>query len=262
MYKYLVIVLLFTGCYNCKNLYQKREYQKDGYSLPYRILYPKNYDPTSKYPVITFLHGSGERGHDNKSQLKHGGSFFANELCNGNNSYIVIFPQCPDLMVWRDQVTPTDSIQPYGGIFVIHQTWPSRMVKMLLDSLQMSQIADPDKMYIGGMSIGGVGTFDLVERFPGYFAAAFPICGVGDSAQARFLAGKISFWLFHGDKDQIVPVQYSRNYFARLKEGNSDAKYTEYPGVRHNSWNCAFKEKELVPWMLSKRRNSNSQALK
>ena len=107
-------------------------------------------------------------------------------------------------------------------------------------------------MYIGGLSLGGFGTFDMIERYPSFFAAAFPICGGGDTNKAKAFTGKVSVWLFHGDDDKSVDVNNSRQYYSVLKTLGADTKYTEYPGVGHNSWDNVFKEKELLPWVLSK----------
>jgi predicted peptidase len=264
MLKYLLIILLFTGCYNYRNIkdFNAAEYTKEGYTLRYRILYPPNYNPQQKYPVITFLHGGWERGSDNCSQLKHGGGFFADDLKKKVNSYIVVFPQCPWETMWRDLALPKDSMLPNGQLYIVTATKPSAMVKLLLDSLQKSNIADPDRMYLGGISIGGVGTYDLMQRYPNYFAAIFPVCGVGDTSGAHLFAKTLSFWIFHGEKDPIIDVKYSRAYFKRLQAAGADAKYTEYKNVGHSSWDYVFKNKKLIPWILSKRRkpeNSSTQ---
>ena len=114
-------------------------------------------------------------------------------------------------------------------------------------------------MYIGGLSLGGFGTFDMIQRYPSFFAAAIPICGGGDVNVADRFADKVSVWLFHGDEDKSVDVSNSRNYFAVLKKLGADTRYTEYPGVAHNSWDNAFKERELLTWMLSKSRKNNKK---
>ena len=106
-------------------------------------------------------------------------------------------------------------------------------------------------MYIGGLSLGGFGTFDMIERYPKFFAAAFPICGGGDTMMASKYSKIIAVWLFHGDIDKSVDVKNSRQYYAALQNLHAEVKYTEYPGVGHNSWDNVFVEKELLPWVLS-----------
>jgi predicted peptidase len=127
-------------------------------------------------------------------------------------------------------------------------------MKSLLDSLIRSKVADRKRMYIGGLSLGGFGTFNMIERYPTFFAAAFPICGGGDTQSAGRFAKTTAVWIFHGDKDEAVDVKYSRDYYTALKKANADVRYTEYAGVGHNSWNNAFAEKDLVHWMFMKKK--------
>ena len=102
--------------------------------------------------------------------------------------------------------------------------------------------------------MGGFGTFDMLALYPDYFAAAFPICGGGNTDNAPLFAKKLPLWIFHGDSDRVVSVEYSRAYYKRLKELKAKVKYTEYPGVGHNSWDNAFAEKDLLPWLFSRRK--------
>lgn len=236
--------------------FQKMSFTRNGQTLLYRIAYPKSYNKNKPAPVITFLHGIGERGSDNAAQLKHGGELFGNDSVRNKLNAIVIFPQCPTDNMWRYMKSVVDTTSITGHAFDFSfspvPTTPAKLVKLLLDSLVGSKLADPKRMYIGGLSLGGFGTFDMIERYPGFFAAAFPICGGGDTSRAKLYAKNISVWLFHGDSDKTVDVKNSRQYFAVLKSLGADTRYSEYPGVQHNSWDNAFKEKELLPWILSK----------
>jgi predicted peptidase len=239
-------------------LFQKKMFIQGKDTLLYRILYPESYKANKKYPVITFLHGSGERGNDNEAQLTHGGKLFVNDSVRKDLKAIVIFPQCPKDSSWRSIQVRRDTMSVTGRAFdfTAHAvpTTPARLVKALLDSLQTTKKADSRRMYIGGLSMGGFGTFDMLERYPYYFAAALPICGGGDTTKAALFAQSTPAWIFHGDQDKAVDVKYSRDYYAALKNAGSDVKYTEYPGVEHNSWDNAFAEKELLPWLLSHKR--------
>ena len=116
-------------------------------------------------------------------------------------------------------------------------------------------MVDPKRVYIGGFSLGAFGVFDLIGRYPGYFAAAFPMSGAGDTTQASKIAGKTSVWIFHGGSDPLVNVVYSRMYFHALKDAAADVRYTEYPGGRHNSPDSAFAEQGLAAWIFSKKTN-------
>jgi predicted peptidase len=241
------------------SVYQKKLFIVGHDTLRYRVLYPRHYKHQKKYPVITFLHGSGERGNDNELQLVHGGSLFVNDTLRSKFKAIVIFPQLPADSVWEYHNYYADPSAPsghgYAFKFSLRQTIPSFLVKSLLDSLIRNKIADPRKMYIGGLSFGGMGTFDMIERFPDFFAAAFPICGGGDTSMAKYFAHNTSVWIFHGGADRVVDVKHSRNYYSALKKLNADVIYTEYPGVDHNSWDNAFAEKGLLPWIFSKKKD-------
>ena len=244
-------VLLFS-----QSSFQKRSFSRQGQTLLYRIQYPEEYNKAKAYPVITFLHGSGERGSDNEAQLKNGGSVFEREDVRRQVSAIVIFPQCPEDSTWNRISSRPDNTSPTGRFidlsFSPRPTTPALLVKLLLDSLLSAKVADPARMYIGGLSLGGFGTFDMIERYPDYFAAAVSICGGGDTSTAGRFARKVSVWIFHGDSDKTVDVKKSRDYYSALKKRGADVRYTEYPGVGHNSWDNVFKEASLLPWVMSK----------
>lgn len=251
----LVTVVPFILVAQDLNQFQKAAFTREGNTLQYRILYPLNYNKAKTYPVITFLHGSGERGSNNEAQLLHGGAMFINDTVRNTLNAIVIFPQCPNDSMWRHMKVTTDSFSITGHSFDLNftpaPTTPALLVKLLLDSLVSSKKADKKRMYIGGLSLGGFGTFDMIERYPKFFAAAFPICGGGDTMMASKYSKIIAVWLFHGDIDKSVDVKNSRQYYAALQNLHAEVKYTEYPGVGHNSWDNVFVEKELLPWVLS-----------
>ncbi len=251
----MVIAAPFMLAAQDLSLFQKASFTRDGNTLLYRILYPLNYNKAKQYPVITFLHGSGERGSNNEAQLTHGGAMFLNDTLRRTLNAIVIFPQCPNDSMWRHMKVSEDSSSISGHTFDLTftstPTTPALLVKLLLDSLVSSKKADKKRMYIGGLSLGGFGTFDMIERYPAFFAAAFPICGGGDTKMASKFSKNTAVWLFHGDADKSVDVKNSRQYYAALQNLNAAVKYTEYPGVAHNSWDNAFKESTLVPWVLS-----------
>lgn len=238
------------------NLFEKKTFSRNGNLLLYRILYPKGYNKSKPYPVLTFLHGSGERGNDNEAQLRHGGALFINDSVRNTFPAIVIFPQCPTDSAWNYIKIQKDTASQTGRSidlsFSPTPTTPALLVKLLLDSLVSSKKADPDRMYIGGLSLGGFGTFDMIERYPTFFRAAIAICGGGDLNVANRFAKYVSVWLFHGDADKSVDVNNSRLYYAELKKLGADTRYNEYPGVAHNSWDNAFQEPQLLPWIFSK----------
>lgn len=238
------------------SLYEKKEFVQAGDTLRYRILYPLNYDTRRAYPLIIVLHGSGQRGKDNQNQLIHGGNLFLKDSIRKNYPAIVIFPQCPVNGSWSYFQFKFDAPSKKLLITFPFREEPlpaSRLVKELADSLAGGGLVDRSRIYIGGLSLGGFGTFDMIARYPGYFAAAFPICGGGDTAMAKRIAGKTAVWIFHGAADPLVNVDYSRQYFHALQRCNADVLYSEYRGVRHDSWDNAFAEKDLMGWLFSKK---------
>jgi predicted peptidase len=126
------------------------------------------------------------------------------------------------------------------------------LVMQLLDELDASGRVDTISIYFVGLSMGGMGTFELVWRKPGFFAAAFPICGAGDPSKVGLYARKFPIWVFHGGADPVVPVGNSHVMVAALKAAKAIVSYSEYPGVGHDSWKNAFAEPELLPWLFAK----------
>ena len=110
------------------------------------------------------------------------------------------------------------------------------------------------QIYIGGLSMGGMGTFELLWRKPNFFAAAFPICGGGNTSSASIYGKDFPIWIFHGDKDPVVDVNDSRQMVEALKTAGAKVKYSEYPGVKHDSWKKAFAEPQLIAWLFSQHR--------
>jgi predicted peptidase len=127
------------------------------------------------------------------------------------------------------------------------------MVLRVVEQLKKDYRIDPKRLYLMGLSMGGFGTWDTVERHPEMFAAAVPICGGGDSKRVGEIA-KLPVWVFHGEKDSVVPVRLSREMVEALKAAGGSPRYTEYPGVDHNSWTPAFKEPELLKWLTAQKR--------
>ncbi|MBL7741501.1 MAG: dienelactone hydrolase family protein [Chitinophagaceae bacterium] len=233
--------------------YQKKEFAlPEGKILPYRILYPENYDKNKKYPLVLFLHGAGERGNDNEKQLTHGAKLFLKDENRKNFPAIIVFPQCPEGSFWA--VTKIDrNQQPFKIDFdySADANWPLTAANELVKKLSDEEAVDRSKVYITGLSMGGMGTFESVYRYPALYAAALPICGGGHVKSYDKRIIKTAFWVFHGDADAVVNVDLSRQMAGKLKSLKAKLRYSEYPGVNHNSWDNAFAEKEYLSWMFS-----------
>ena len=123
-----------------------------------------------------------------------------------------------------------------------------------IDTLVKSGNVDKERIYVGGLSLGAFGTFEILWRRPDLFAAAVAICGGGNVQQISLYSKRLPIWVFHGDKDAVVPVSNSRLMVSTLEIYGAKVKYTEYPGVNHDSWNNAFIEHDLLSWLFSQRK--------
>ena len=252
----LLLFYSFTVYSQDLSLYEKKEFKSnEGVVLPYRILFPENYDKTKKYPLVLFLHGAGERGNDNEKQLVHGSKLFVSAENRKNFPAIVIFPQCAKDSFWASIKVDRTST-PVKRNFNYNEPATAQLsaVMGLLKKLFKEESVNMSKVYVGGLSMGGMGTFEVVYRNPGLFAAALPICGGGNVNSYDKKIKKTSFWVFHGDADAVVPVGLSREMVDKLKSLKANVTYTEYPGVNHNSWDNAFAESTFMSWMFSKKR--------
>lgn len=223
-----------------------------GDTLPYRILYPDNYDPEGSYPVLFFLHGAGERGNDNEKQLIHGAQLFLKDSVRTAFPAIVIFPQCPSASYWSNvdiRSTPTDGREFYFRTKGRPSTAMSLFLR-LVKQVRKQEAVDEHRIYIGGLSMGAMGTYEALRRRPRVFAAAFAICGGDNTANVRKYR-HVPLWIFHGEQDDVVPVTHSHAIVAELRRLGGNPKTTFYPTANHNSWDNAFAEPELLPWLFS-----------
>lgn len=227
-----------------------------GDTLPYRILYPRNFDPSKKYPLLLFLHGAGERGNNNLAQLMYGSRLLAQENTMTDFPAIVIFPQCPVSSFWAN-VKATRNTMPYefgfqeGGA----PTTAMQQLLELLDEQKNKPYVDQQRLYVGGLSMGGMGALELLRRRPNTFAAAIAICGGDNPANAVKYAHETSIWLFHGKEDPVVPAHHSIQLAQRLRSLGASPKLTIYSGVEHTSWEQALAEPDLLPWLFSQQKN-------
>lgn len=260
MKRYSVLLLLHFFILNTfaqdLSLFKKQVYQNEnGSTLPYRILYPENYDKNQTYPLLLFLHGAGERGDDNEAQLVHGAKLFVDAENRKKYPAIVVFPQCPKADYWA-RVDRSEDRKVWHYPFYDEPTQALGNVIQLLEKLFKEEAIDENRVYISGLSMGGMGTFELLANRPDLFAAAAPICGGGNLTLAERYAHNTDFWIFHGDADVVVPVELSRNMNNRLQNLGANVKYSEYEGVNHNSWDNAFAEPDYLKWLFSKHKKS------
>lgn len=206
-----LLFLLLPGLLIAKNNseeYKREQFLKNGETMPYRILYPENFSEEKKYPLVLFLHGAGERGDNNEDQLMH-----SNDLLNRENlkehPAIVIFPQCPKDDYWSNVEIDREGDPKFTYKIGGEPTKAMEMAMALLDSVAGLDYINREKIYVGGLSMGGMGTFELLYRKPQMFAAAFPICGGGHPETVNEYAQNTDLWIFHGAKDDVVNPKFS-----------------------------------------------------
>jgi len=224
----------------------------DGQKLPYRLLTPAKIEPGKRYPLVLFLHGLGERGTDNVRQLLWGAAEFTKPENRRKYPCFVVAPQCPLTGLWvrgelKDLLAPT---------FVLSQkpSQPMTLVLELIDKLAARDLpVDKSRIYVTGLSMGGFGTWDLIERRPDFFAAAIPICARGDPTQAAKLKN-LPIWVFHGGADPIVPLRHSKEMVAAIRKAGGAPKITIYPGVGHDSWSATYANPEVMAWLFAQKR--------
>lgn len=225
-----------------------------GQRYRYQVYVPADYAMDATWPVILFLHGAGERGTDGLLQTTVG---LGPAIRGAPKRFpaIVVFPQAPPDSQWVGM--------------------PAEMALAALVQTMAEFHADPDRVYLTGLSMGGHGTWYLAYRHPDRFAAVVPICGwvpdfprfrgsvpvvppdSGEAipALARRLA-RTPIWIFHGEMDAVVPVSGSREPAAALKAVSADARYTEYLGLNHNSWDATYASDQFTRWLFAQRRRS------
>jgi len=205
----------------------------NGEARAYVLYVPKDYTSSKKWPVILFLHGSGERGDDGLKQSEVG---IGAAIRMGSERFpaLVVMPQCKPDKHWADDMAD----------YALNA----------LDQTIKHYSVDTNRLYLTGLSMGGYGSWTIATQHPDMFAAVVPICGGGDPEQAAQKLKDEPIWVFHGGADPTVPVEQAHRMVEALKAAGSSIKYTEYPGVGHNSWDKAYGEKDLTDWLFAQTR--------
>ncbi len=193
--------------------------------MGYLLYLPEGYQTglEHSYPLLLFLHGSGERGTDLSLVKKHGPLKAAESM---DLPFIILAPQCPDIPFWE-----------VGD------------VKRLLNEIVEHYPVDPNKIYITGLSMGGFATWEMLVYYPDIFAAAIPVCGGGHPFRADTFE-HVPIWAFHGAKDDVVPVEYSKMMEKALKVLEADFTLTIYPEADHDAWTKTYNNPEIYEWLL------------
>jgi predicted peptidase len=198
-----------------------------GYStdVQYLIYLPREYSSRQRWPLLLFLHGSGSRGDDLNLVLK--GDPATRAVCSKGLPMLVVSPQCRAQTTWDSQP--------------------------LLDHLQERFAIDPDRIYVGGYSMGGFGTWDVATIAPKRFAAIVPVAGGGDASQATRLV-KLPVWAFHGAEDRTVPIEGNRQMIEAIQAAGGDARLTVYEDRGHDTCGLTFNRDDVYTWLLQHNR--------
>lgn len=228
--------------------YLSREGQIDGTSFRYRVYLPPNRKADENLPVMLYLHGAGNRGSDNESQLN--GLAEQIEANQSSINFIIVIPQCPPDRFWDEKLL----IQ----------------ANQALDDTVSEFNADKNRLYLTGFSLGGYGAWSMAAMYTGKFAAIVPMSGrvLPRSSEMKSISSGISAltkaeepynafaarlgntptWIFHGAEDRVVPVESSRKIFAAMKgSGNQYVKYDEVAGAGHEP--MAFRTDGFFEWL-------------
>ena len=199
-------------------------------TLDYLLFLPQDYgkDAGRKWPLMIFLHGSGERGSDVNKVKVHGPPKVVAQ--KKDFPFVLVSPQCPE-----------------------GKGWEPEEVVALLDEIQAKFKIDPDRVYLTGLSMGGFGTWETATQYPDRFAAIAPVCGGGRPSVAGRLKG-VPAWVFHGEKDDIVPIKRSEEMVEALKAAGGNVQFTRYPDAGHDSWTVTYDNPKLYDWFLQHKR--------
>jgi predicted peptidase len=238
------------------SLYQKNLFISEADTMPYRLLLPEGYNPAQQYPLLLFLHGAGERGNDNQKQLTHGASLFVRADIRNDFPCIVLAPQCSASDYWSNVIITTDTAtrkRSFNFQIAGEPTQAMATVIKLLQEVINNYSVDINRIYTGGISMGGMGTFEVVLRNPDIFAAAFPLCGGANPATAKDMRNT-AWWIFHGAKDDVVLPSHSQNMLNALQTEGASVGFTLYPHANHNCWDAAFAEPDLLKWLFKQQK--------
>jgi len=199
----------------------------------YLLYLPRDYGKDKRrWPLMLFLHGAGERGDDLEKVKRHGPPKLV--AAGREFPFIIVSPQCPEDEVWSNDV-----------------------LIALLDYMVEDYQVDEDRVYLTGLSMGGYGSWNLACTHPERFAAVVPICGGGFSLAVHKMK-RIPVWVFHGAKDDVVPVEESRRMVRALQNCGGNVKLTIYPDAKHNSWTPTYENPKLYEWLLKQRRKARA----
>ena len=251
---HILSLTFITNFYNVEIIPKYEIFKTNDGELNYRILYPKNFDNLKKYPVHVFLHGIGERGDDNELQLTYVDKVFLNPKNYENYPAIIVFPQAPLNDSWSSRNLSNNKIRQS----FTENSSPTNSLSLvieLMDSLINEKYVDNKRVYLSGLSNGGMGSFELLKNRPNMFASAVIICGGGNPLWAKEFAKSTPVWIVHGSDDIDVHPSLSLNMADAIIKYGGSPKLTLYENVAHDSWNNIFEDPKYLEWIYSHSKN-------
>jgi predicted esterase len=226
--------------------FRASEVQVDGHSYPYRLLEPLPLQRSQQRPLLVFLHGAGERGDDNVSQLKWLPELMVREQRRTQFPCFLLALQCPRGEQWVDVPWGEPDARKTPKI----ASRAMRAVQQALAKVMRNEGVDPARIYVTGLSMGGYGAWDLVARQGQLFAGAVPVCGGGDPMVVRQLLGMpIEIW--HASNDSVVPVQRARMMAEQYRLLGVTPRYFEEPNAGHGVWKQAYADGHAINWLFA-----------
>lgn len=214
----------------------------------YRVLEPETIEPGKKYPVVLFLHGAGERGDENRKQLLYFPELMSDAEHREKYPCFLVAPQCRKNKWW---IEPKQFLGAKGDAAKLTPQLQAALAA--LKQVLADEPIDRERVYLTGLSMGGFGSWAVAAEYPRSFAAVVPICGGGQTQQAEKLVG-VPLWAFHGAADPVVPVARTQAMIEALRGAGGEPKYTELPGVGHDSWTPAYTDPMgVIPWMFEQK---------
>ena len=250
----ILSLTFITNFYNGEIIPKYEKFKTNNRVLNYRILYPKDFDNLKKYSLHIFLHGIGERGDDNESQLTYVDKVFLNQKNYENYPAIIVFPQAPLDDNWSSRNLSNSEIRQS----FLENSSPTNSLSLvikLMDSLVNEKHVDNKKVYLSGLSNGGMGSFELLKYRPNMFASAVIICGGGNPLWAKEFAKSTPVWIAHGSDDTTVYPSLSLNMADAIIKYGGSPKLILYENVAHDSWNNVFEDPEYLKWLYSHSKN-------
>ena len=251
---HILSLTFITNFYDVEIIPKHEIFKSNDGELNYRILYPKNFDDLKKYPIHIFLHGIGERGDDNELQLTYVDKVFLNQKNYENYPAIIVFPQAPLNDSWSSRNLSDNKIRQSFSENSSPTNSLSLVIK-LMDSLVNESHVNNKRVYLSGLSNGGMGSFELLKNRPNMFASAVIICGGGNPLWAKEFAKSTPVWIAHGSDDIDVHPSLSLNMADAIVKYGGSPKLTLFENVAHDSWNNIFEDPEYLEWIYSYSKN-------